>query len=187
MAIDGLMVEVEAPRALACPLLPKALFAIPAHELDRLLSRDLAAGLPIQHDFAPGVYLRTMLIPAGTLLTARCYKTPHLCIMSAGEMTIWGTGFGRTVPFVAGAPYRHRGLSGEQRIGYAHVDTVWTTVLPNPDNETDPEAVLARYTEPVAAIDPLPLDVANARLAAIFAISGGTTFTLLPNSEEPIL
>lgn len=152
------------------PFLPDALFKVPAAQLDRLLSRDLAQSLPIHHSFAPGVYLRTMLIPAGTLLTARRYTTPHLCIMGAGCMTIWGTGLGREVPFVATAPFLHHGLAGEQRIGYVHESVAWTTVLANPDNETDPEVILARYTEPPPEVDPLPDEEAFMILGEIFGV-----------------
>ncbi len=77
------------------------------------------------HRFLPGVYMREVTIPAGTLLTSRLHKTRHACIVSKGSITVWSNHEG--VQRIS-APATFISEPGVRRVGYAHEDTVWSNV-----------------------------------------------------------
>lgn len=119
---------------------PIALSATPSREqIERLEGEMLSLegqghGLALDtwHHFADGLMARTILIPAGALLTGAVHKAEHLNIC-AGDITVWTeqgmqrlTGY-RVLP----------SLPGAKRVGHAHADTWWTTVHANPGNERD--------------------------------------------------
>ena len=87
------------------------------------------------HHFAPGVYMREIFIPKGTVLTGKIHKTEHLNILSQGELTVWtedGMKRLKASTTVMSKP-------GAKRVGYAHEDSVWICVHANPTEERDPE------------------------------------------------
>lgn len=43
---------------------------------------------PVTHHFGPGIYIREMVIPAGTLIVGKPHKTEHLCNMVSGRMIV---------------------------------------------------------------------------------------------------
>lgn len=148
------------------PTLPEALFAVPSDVLEAVLQKlpnQVTDQLQYRHFFGEGTYAREITIPIGTLLTARRYKVPHVCICSAGTITVWEDGVD---PVEISAPFTYVGKPGARRKGYAHEETVWTTILPNPEGLTDPEAVLDLYAEipeiPQALLDMSPPEVLKA-------------------------
>ena len=84
------------------------------------------------HHFADGLVARTIMIPAGTVLTGAVHKAEHLnvCFGDIDVMTDAGmqrlTGY-HVIP----------SLPGTKRIGRTFADTLWTTVHLNPGNERD--------------------------------------------------
>jgi hypothetical protein len=112
--------------------------------VEAALSRFPWSDLPIRHHFSQGIYARELTIPAGTLLTGSRHKAVNFHIVSEGEITVWGDG---VPPEVIEAPFAIVAHPGARRIGYAHRNTVWTTILADPDGCQDPEALLARWTE----------------------------------------
>jgi hypothetical protein len=89
--------------------------------------------IPPVHYFAKGLYAREIFIPAGTLLTGKIHKTEHLNIVSKGDISVvTESGIKRIV-----APLTMVSQPGTKRVGYAHADTVWTTIHPNISNERD--------------------------------------------------
>ena len=95
------------------------------------------------HYFAAGLYAREITIPAGTLLTGKIHKTRHLNVVSAGEISVWSEG--EPVRRIR-APFTFVAEPGTRRVGYAHEDTVWTTV--HATHETDLEQLEADLIEP---------------------------------------
>lgn len=89
--------------------------------------------IPIEttHHFSKGIYAREIFIPKGTLLTGKIHKTEHLNICSKGEISVMTEdGVKRiTAPFIMNC------RPGTKRVGYAHEDTVWTTI--HGTNETN--------------------------------------------------
>lgn len=85
---------------------------------------------PVKHHFSPGVYIREMTIPEGTVLTGKIHKTEHLCIM-CGDLELAQDGLSeRLIGF-----HVLESKVGAKRLGLAHKDTVFTTV--HATNETD--------------------------------------------------
>lgn len=90
---------------------------------------------PVIHIFTPGLYLREMNVPRGTLLTSKIHKTEHPFILSKGTVRIWLDGD----VFAISAPYCGITKPGTRRIIYAIEDSTWTTMHSNPDNENEIE------------------------------------------------
>ncbi len=87
------------------------------------------------HYFAKGLYAREIFIPKGVLLTGKIHRTEHLNIISKGDISVvTETGTKRIK-----APFTMVSQPGTKRVGYAHEDTVWTTI--HNIDETDLEKI----------------------------------------------
>lgn len=75
------------------------------------------------HHFSPGIYAREMRIKKGTLLTGKIHKTEHLCILNGDIEIASQDGKGRFTGYLT-----FLSKPGVKRIGYAHEDTVFTTI-----------------------------------------------------------
>lgn len=113
-------------------------------ELEGMMRAELPAVeiAPIHH-FAAGLYAREIRIPAGTLLTGKIHRTRHLNVVSAGEISVWSEG--ESVRRIR-APFTFVAEPGTRRVGFAHEDTVWTTV--HATSETDLDVLEAQLIEP---------------------------------------
>lgn len=96
---------------------------------------------PIKHHFAPGLYAREILIPAGTVIIGKIHRHAHVNTISAGRVLV-ATEFG-TEEFKA--PYTFVSKPGTKRAVVALEDVIWTTY--HPTEETD----LAKIEEHVIA------------------------------------
>ena len=79
---------------------------------------------PVQHDFAPGMYIRTVRVPAGTLVVTKRHNTTHRFSVTAGRIAVWTEEKG---VHVLQAPHRGVTEAGTIRMAVAIEDTVWTT------------------------------------------------------------
>lgn len=86
-----------------------------------------------QHHFAPEVYARTMLIPAGMCVVGKIHKHAHINVITRGVIKVV-TEFGEDI-FTG--PRTWVSEPGTKRAVYAIEDTEWITIHPNPDNLTD--------------------------------------------------
>ncbi len=77
----------------------------------------------IIHHFAPGIYMREIRIKKGTILTGKIHKTEHLCTMNGDIEIASQDGKGRFTGYLT-----FLSNPGVKRIGYAHEDTVFTTI-----------------------------------------------------------
>lgn len=107
---------------------------------DLLLSAHEAhVDIEIENVWAPGVYCRKAFIKAGTVLTGKEHLTEHanVCV---GDITVW------TEQGMKRLQGMHTLVStpGTKRVGYAHADTVWMTIHPNPDDCRDLAVLEAR-------------------------------------------
>lgn len=96
-------------------------------EIDRLeaeIRRMPQVEIPTVHDFAPGLYVRTITIPKGATLTGKVHAAEHVFIISKGSMML-ATEEGRRVVH---APFQCIGKPGMKRVGYALEDTVCTNI-----------------------------------------------------------
>lgn len=95
---------------------------------------------PVRHHFAPGVYMREMTVPAGTIATGAVHKTEHLTTVC-----------GRCLLTTDDGPQEFAGYTtflskpGAKRAIHAIEDTIVTTV--HPTTETDLDKLCELLTE----------------------------------------
>jgi quercetin dioxygenase-like cupin family protein len=61
-------------------------------QIERLQSEMAAmpqAELVTEHSFSPGMYLRKVYRPAGTLIVGKLHKEPHFFLCAKGEIIAW--------------------------------------------------------------------------------------------------
>ncbi|RYF61674.1 MAG: hypothetical protein EOO27_00945 [Comamonadaceae bacterium] len=114
----------------------------PAAARDALLAiQSVVAGLPpvtceIEHAFLPGVYVRTVRIPAGTSMVGKIHKHPHISILSQGDVSVFSEQAGSER---FSGPRTITSPAGMKRAIHAHTDVVWTVI--HLTNETDLEKI----------------------------------------------
>lgn len=89
--------------------------------------------VPVQHHFAPGVYMRQMDAQAGTLVVSKMHRTEHMNILLKGSLTV-ATENGIELMT---APCVLKSMPGTKRIGYFHEDSSWITVHPTTETDLD--------------------------------------------------
>lgn len=77
-----------------------------------------------KHYLAHGLYAREILIPKGTLLTGKIHLSEHLNIISQGDISVATDDGIKRIK----APATIISKPGIKRVGFAHEDTVWTTI-----------------------------------------------------------
>lgn len=128
--------KVIAERRTIAKAIQDAAMALPAE-----MRRPIAT----RHFFAAGVYAREITIPAGVCVIGMVHRMHHVCIISAGEVSVWDPM--REVQRYS-APHTFLAEPGTKRVLYAHSETVFTTVHPNPDEERNIEILEARFVAP---------------------------------------
>lgn len=97
-----------------------------------------------RHYFSPGVYVRSLVIPAGWAIVGKIHRDAHLNILLQGTIAI-ATEHGHKI---MQAPCILESQAGIKRAGLALTDTTWVSVHPNPDNCEDLDLLEDRYTVP---------------------------------------
>lgn len=80
---------------------------------------------PLKHTFAPGVYVREIFIPKGTVVVGKIHKHSHPNFLMSGEVVVVTESGGREN---LKAPMSMISKAGTKRIVFAVEDTVWITV-----------------------------------------------------------
>lgn len=105
--------------------------------LVELLSRQEQREMPVDHKFAPGIYIREISMPADTLVIGHTHKTKHFNIVLSGRALILVDGewqkINAPMTFVSGA--------GVQKTLYILEDMLWQTVHVNPTDSQDVPAL----------------------------------------------
>ena len=89
--------------------------------------------IPPVHYFAKGLYAREITVPKGTLLTGKIHNTEHLNIVSKGDISVLTEDGPKRVQ----APFTMVSQPGTKRVGYAHEETVWTTIHATEETDLD--------------------------------------------------
>jgi hypothetical protein len=97
----------------------------------------------IDHSFAPGVYIRSCIVPAGAVVVGKKHLHDHVSFVD-GDITVYSKD-GHTR--ITGARMLYA-TAGVQRAVYAHADTIWRTVHANPTDERDLGRLEAALIEP---------------------------------------
>lgn len=103
---------------------------------------------PIVHRFTPGLYIREITIPAGTLLTSMEHLLEHPFVISKGRIRVTSETEGSVI---YEAPHTGITQPGTRRALFAETDVVWTTfhVTQETDVEKIGEAILAPHFNPL--------------------------------------
>lgn len=100
-----------------------------------------APEMPVTHIFAPGVYIREIRIPKGTLFLGREHLHGHLCQLVSGAI-VWITPDGK---HRLEAPYQVYSKPGDHMVLYAITDVVGRTVHANITDSRDTQELEAAY------------------------------------------
>ncbi|MCA8407960.1 hypothetical protein LGN09_23930 [Burkholderia cenocepacia] len=133
----------ETATDLLAPDLPRSMRAR-VEALESQIEKLPQAECPVRHLFAPGIYAREMTIPAGVVLTGAVHRTEHLNIVSKGRITVSTDDGMKEVC----APFIFVSKPGTKRVGYAHEETVWTTI--HATTTTDLDELVEELTESTA-------------------------------------
>lgn len=114
---------------------------------------------PLKHIFLPGMYVREISMPAGTLVTSKIHKTEHPFIISKGVAYVkindeeWEC---------LEAPYTGITKPGTRRVLYIEEDTIWTTFHPTDKKTVDEveDEIIEKHDNPL-----LPEDIKNKYLS----------------------
>lgn len=96
--------------------------------------------IPVEHNFFPGGYARTIRVPAGTELTGAIHKYQNFNMLVSGELLI----IAEDGPMHLKAPAQFWSPPGTKRVGQMITDVVWTTILAT--DLTDVAAIEAHFT-----------------------------------------
>lgn len=101
------------------------------------------AHCPVVDRFTPGLYIREITMPAGTLVTSMVHKTRHPFVITRGKVRVISETEG-AVTYTA----PHTGITepGTRRLLHVIEETVWTTF--HVTELTDVEAIAAEILEP---------------------------------------
>lgn len=102
--------------------------------------------IPVVHHFGPGIYIREVTLPPGTMVLGHCHRYEHLCILQKGTLSVIdGTGSRRLT-----APMIFTGPPGSKLV-YAHDEVVFQNVFAT--EETDIETLEDTLVDKTATDD----------------------------------
>ena len=110
----------------------------------------------VEHVFTPGVYIRTIHIPAGMVIVGMIHGFEHWNIVQSGIVTVFSQDGLQTIT----GPHPMVSSAGIKRCVFAHTDTVWTTVHHNPKELRDVDELIDSIT--ITDYKQLPNEVALA-------------------------
>ena len=114
------------------------------NDLEVALSKLPRVELPVTHAFTPGMYIREIKIPAGTMLTSMTHKTEHPFVISEGAIKVTSDNEGSVI---YEAPHTGITQPNTRRALHALTDVVWTTF--HATTETDVEKICEEILEPL--------------------------------------
>lgn len=119
---------------------------VPSREqIDRLqaeMAKLPQAELETEHFFSPGMYLRRVYRPAGTLIVGKVHKKPHFFLCAKGEIIAWTeTGMRK---LQAGDVVESQ--PGTKRVTLAVIDSIGVTV--HLTDKTDLDEIEQELVEP---------------------------------------
>lgn len=78
----------------------------------------------LRHDFAPGLYARTVMLPKGTIIEGAVHGTWHFLVLLTGDVEIMDEFHVERIK----APKFFASPKGVKRIVFAHEDSIITTI-----------------------------------------------------------
>ena len=93
-----------------------------------------SAYCPLKHTFSDGIYVREIMIPAGTVLTGKIHKHEHPNFLMKGSVEVFTEADGYQI---LEAPLSMISKPGTKRVVKALTDVIWITVHLNQTNTQD--------------------------------------------------
>lgn len=109
--------------------------------LEELMLAQPHLELPVQHQFAPGIYMRVLTVPPGCVVIGHEHRRPCLNILMKGRISLMIDGEIRQLR----APASFVSEAGVRKVAYVHEEMVWANIHPNPDDERDPAILEERH------------------------------------------
>ena len=114
-------------------------------QIDRLQAEMVnmpQAEMTTEHLFSPGMYMRKVFRPAGTLIVGKVHKEPHFFLCAMGEIVAWTETGMRTLR--AGDVIESK--PGTKRVTLAVTDAIGITI--HRTDETDLDEIETQLIEP---------------------------------------
>ena len=114
--------------------------------IEKVLLNEVQVDCPVKHYQVDGVYVRSMFIPAGTILTGKIHNFENIAILAQGTIRVSNG----TDSYILTAPHVMVDKPGVKRIGYAETDVTFITVHKTANTEIDDiekELVSATFEE----------------------------------------
>ena len=92
-------------------------------KFEKALLQHAPVTCPLTHVFTPGLYMRKVEIPAGTILTSKIHKTEHQFVLLKGKVSVM---VDDVVQYLE-APYHGITKAGTRRVVLTHEPTIWIT------------------------------------------------------------
>ena len=88
---------------------------------------------PLKHTFTDGIYIRQMSMCEGSAVIGKIHKNPHVWFLLSGVLSVAT----ETSSEDYEAPCYVEAPAGSKRVIFAHEDSVWVNIYPNPTNTRD--------------------------------------------------
>lgn len=141
--------EAAGPAAIASASQWAATYKRGIEEIEKALRQRFKAGdadyleinCPVEHRFCDGIYLRTITMPAGSIIVGAEHKTTHFncCLEGRAEVMIDGI-----IEDIV-APQVFISKAGIRKVLFIFQTCVWSTIHANPDNCRDIEELERRF------------------------------------------
>lgn len=118
---------------------------------------------PLKHSFSPGIYMREIFIPKGTVVTGKIHKHEHPNVLLKGHVKVV-TESGGVEELIA--PIAMISPAGTKRVVYALEDTTWITFhrTDQTDLEKIEEEVIAKTYQELPEETKKQLDIKEEKL-----------------------
>ena len=90
---------------------------------------------PLTHTFTDGIYIRQMFMKKGSAVIGKIHKNTHVWFLLSGKLVVAS----ETSSEEYKAPCYVEAPAGSKRVIYAHEDSTWVNIYPNPTNTRDLE------------------------------------------------
>ena len=118
-----------------------AIEAIESFLMDNSDNPEVAIGdsdiFPLKHTFVDGLYIREMKMEKGSFAIGKLQKNEHLWMLLQGKLTV--TTQSSSEEYIG--PCYVKAKPGEKKAVYAHEDSIFVNIYPNPDNTEDLEKI----------------------------------------------
>ena len=88
---------------------------------------------PLKHTFTDGIYIRQMSMKKDSAVIGKIHKNAHIWFLLVGHLSVAS----ETSSEDYKAPCYVEAPAGSKRVIYAHEDSIWVNIYPNPTNTRD--------------------------------------------------